>query len=186
MGSEWGIEIGEEGVAGVFFAENSLRRINPPVNAERGVGDGNATIGLGGVEIIAFILEHSGVAQHGEAMSEATGYKELEMIVLGELDSDVATIGGRVAPDVDCNIKDTPSDTADELGLSEGGALEMKASHHAFGGTGFIVLDEIDRTDEFIKDLFVIAFKKIAASIGKNAGLKDYNALDVSFNNLHS
>ena len=63
---------------GILFAEICFIRWNSPVNAKAIIYDADATISLRMIEFIALILENGGLAQYGEAVSEATGYKELE------------------------------------------------------------------------------------------------------------
>ena len=62
---------------GVLIAEVGLFCWNAPVYAKAVIKDTDASICLWMIELIAFILEHGGLAQYGEAVSEATGYKEL-------------------------------------------------------------------------------------------------------------
>ena len=61
---------------GIFFTQDSLI-FDAPINTKRVIKDADATISLRMIELIALILEHGGLAQYGEAVSEATWYEEL-------------------------------------------------------------------------------------------------------------
>ena len=50
-----------------------------PINAKAVIKDTDASICLWMIELIAFILEHGGLAQYGKAMSETFGNEELAM-----------------------------------------------------------------------------------------------------------
>ena len=56
----------------VFLAKNRLLHRYAPINAKRFVLDIDAAIGLGMVELVAFVLEYGGLGEHGEAMGKAT------------------------------------------------------------------------------------------------------------------
>lgn len=83
------------------------------------------------VELVALVLEYGGVAENGKAVGEAFRDEKLAVVVLGQLDGDMLSVGGTAATDVDSDIEDGTADTADELGLGEGGTLEVEAPHNA-------------------------------------------------------
>ena len=56
----------------IFLAEYRLLHRYAPVNAKGFVLDVDAAIGLGMVELVAFVLEYGGLGEHGEAMGKAT------------------------------------------------------------------------------------------------------------------
>lgn len=56
----------------VLFAEYRLFHRYAPINSKRFVLDIDAAIGLGMVELVAFVLEYGGLGEHGEAMGKAT------------------------------------------------------------------------------------------------------------------
>ena len=62
----------------IFLAEYRLLHRYAPINAKRFVLDIDAAICLGMKELVAFVLEDSGLGENGEAMSEATRDEELE------------------------------------------------------------------------------------------------------------
>ena len=61
----------------VFFREQCFFGWNLPINTERCIKDADATICLRCIEIIALVLEDSGLAQDSKAMSETTRYEDL-------------------------------------------------------------------------------------------------------------
>ena len=65
----------------VFFAENGSFCRDSPVNAQRLVLDVDAAIGLGMVELVAFILKDSCVGEDGEAMGKTLRNEELSMVL---------------------------------------------------------------------------------------------------------
>ena len=81
--SEWAVKVFEEGVFCVFFGEDGFGGVDSPVNAEGVVENGDASVGFGVVELVAFVLEYGYVAEHGEAVGESLGDEELEVIVFG-------------------------------------------------------------------------------------------------------
>ena len=68
---------------GILFWKEGFIHRDLPIDAERFVEDADATIGLGGIEVIAFVLEHGGFAKDGKAVGKASWYKELTMVIFG-------------------------------------------------------------------------------------------------------
>ena len=122
---EGGGEVLEEGVAGVFVAENGLGGGDAPVDAEGVVEDADASVGLGVVELVTLVLEDGGLAQYSETVGEALRDEELAMVVFGEFYGDVLTVGWGTFADVNGYIQDSAFDTANEFALGKGWALEM-------------------------------------------------------------
>ena len=61
----------------VLIAEYRLLHWYAPVNAKRLVLDIDATISLRMIELVALVLEDSGLGEYGEAVSKATRDEEL-------------------------------------------------------------------------------------------------------------
>ena len=78
---------------GVFFGEEGFYFIDLPVDAEGFIEDGDAAVGIGMVVVVALVLEHSDVAEDGEAVGEASGDEELAVVVFGEFDGYVLAVG---------------------------------------------------------------------------------------------
>lgn len=97
---EGGVEVFEEGVAGVFFGEDGGGGGNSPVNAEGFVEYGYATVGFGVVEIVTFVLEDGDVAEYCKSVGESVRYEELEVIFFRQLDGNVSAVCGGVFTDV--------------------------------------------------------------------------------------
>lgn len=115
-----------------------------PVYAEALVEDADASVGLWGIEVVAFVLEDGGLAEDGKAVGKASGDEELEVVVFGELYGYMLAVGGAAFADVHCNIEDGSLDAPDELALGEGWSLEVEPSHNAIAGHAFVVLHEVD------------------------------------------
>ena len=62
----------------ILFAEYRLFNRYVPVNAKRLILDIDATISLGMIELVTFVLEDGSFGEHGKAMGEASWNKELE------------------------------------------------------------------------------------------------------------
>ena len=137
------------------------------------------------VIIVAFVLEDGDIADDGETVCEASGDEELSMVIFGEFNGYVLSIGWRAFSDVNGYVKDCAFDTADKLGLSEGWALEVESTHDSVGGAGFIVLDEVDFGYFFIEFLLVVAFEEVTSCVFENSRLDDYQAFNICFYNFH-
>ena len=131
MNCEGCFKVFEHGMLRVLFAEDCFVGWDAPVDAEAFIGDGDAVVGFGMVELIAFVLEDSRFAQHSEAVGEAFRYEELAVIVLCEFDGDVLAVGRGAFTDVNGYVQDGAFDTANEFALGEWWALEMQTTHHA-------------------------------------------------------
>lgn len=101
-----GVEVGEEGMGGVFGRENHFGGVDLPVYAERGVGNGDSAVGFGGIEVVTFILEYGYVALDRESVGESSGDEELEVVFVVEFDGDVSAERGRAFADVDGDVDD--------------------------------------------------------------------------------
>lgn len=178
VNQEWSFEVGEEGMGGVFGGEDGGGGVDAPVDAEAGVEDGDAAIGLGGIVVVAFILEYGNVGEDGEAMGEATGDEELALVVFGEFHGDVLAICGGAFADIDGDVEHVAAHAADKFGLGEGWALEVEAAHHAAHGAGFIVLNEFHGGYLSVEVALVVGFKEIAAGVGEDARLDYLHAGD--------
>ena len=70
---------------GVLFAEDGLVGWDAPIDAERGVKNGDSSVCLWCVKIVAFVLEYCRLAQHCETVRKSVRDKELAVIVLRQL-----------------------------------------------------------------------------------------------------
>ena len=182
---EGGGEVFEEGVAGVLVAEDGLGGGDAPVDAKGVVEDADASVGLRMVELIALVLEDGSLAEYGEAMGEALRDEELTVVVFGEFNGNVLTVGRGAFANVNGYVQDGAFDTANEFALCEGGALEMQTTHHAVSGFAFIILDEDDLSDFFIEFPLREGFEEIAARIFKDTGLYDIKTFYFCFDYIH-
>ena len=116
---------------GIFFGEIGMFRRNTPVNAKTGIKNTDATISLGMIKIITFVLEHGCLGENGKTMGKATWDKELPMVVFRELNGNVLSISRRALANVDSDIQDPASYTPNHFTLREGRTLEMETTHHS-------------------------------------------------------
>lgn len=68
----------------VFVGKDGLFEGYSPINAERWIHDGDASVSFGMVVVVTLVLEYCCIAQDCEAMGEASWYEELAVIVLGQ------------------------------------------------------------------------------------------------------
>ena len=115
------------------------------------------------IEIVAFVLENGYLTEDGETVGETSWNEELEVVVFGQFYGYVLAICRGAFADIDGYVEDCAFDTADELGLSEWWALEVEAAHHAVGGAGFVVLDEVDFSNFLVEFVFIVTFEEIAS-----------------------
>lgn len=109
------VEVGEHDVTEVLVRQHSLGGVDYPVDAERRVLNGDATVGFGMVVVVTLVLEHGDVGKHGKAVGKAARDEELPMIVLGQLHGDMPPVGRRAFADVDSDVEHTPLDAAHKL-----------------------------------------------------------------------
>lgn len=184
--SERGVEIAQQRVVGIFRAQDAACGVKLPVDAERRVGNGDASVGLRGIIVVAFVLEHGRGAEHRETVGETARNEELAVIFGRQLHSHMVAICGRTLADVYGHIEHTPNHAAHKLGLCEGWTLEMQSAHHSAGRHGFVVLNKIYvAADGLAERAVVVAFKKIAALVVENAWLKDEHAVNIGFDYFH-
>ena len=102
--SERRVEIAQQRVAGVFRAQDAACRVKLPVDAERRVGNGYASVGLGSIVVVAFVLEHGRGAEHRETVGESARNEELTVIFGREFHRHMAgrwKCSPRITPRVD-------------------------------------------------------------------------------------
>ena len=136
---------------GVFFAEDGFLCGDLPVDAEAFVCDGDASVCLGVIELIALILEDGSLAQYRKTVGKTFRYEELPVVVFGKFDGNVLSVGRRTFAQVDGNVENGTFYAANKFALCVGWALEMQSSHHTIGGHAFVVLHEFDGTDFFFE-----------------------------------
>lgn len=170
----------------ILVGENGFREIYTPINAEGGIGDGDASVGLRMIVVVTFVLEYRYVGKHGETMGKTAGNEELAVIILRELDSNVTAEGGGSGTQIDGYIEYRAFDTTHEFGLRVRRTLEMESAHDPSGGTGLVVLHKVNRTDFLIKFTLREALEKVAAGIAKNAGLDDEDTLYFGIYDIHN
>lgn len=172
-------------MAGVLFAEDCVGGVDAPVDAQRCVEDGDAAVGLRGVVVVALVLEHGHIAQHGKAVGETAGHEELAMVVLCELHGHMLTVGGRAAADVDSHVEHGTAHAAHEFGLGERGQLEMQTAHHPARRARLVVLHEIYGTHFLVELALAVALEEIAAGIGEYTRLDDHHSIYISLDYFH-
>jgi hypothetical protein len=80
--------------------------------------------------------------------------------------------GGRMAPEIDGDVKDLSAQTANKLPLRLLD-LVMETAHHVFVGEGLIVLNERSQNTDLRQDPFIVAFEKGTSTIFEHPGDKE-------------
>lgn len=164
-------------MTGVFVAQEGLVGGDAPVDAEGLVQYADASVCLWGVEVVAFVLEDGCLAEDGKAVGEAFGHEELPVVVFGEFDCHVLTVGGAAFADIDRHIEDSAFDASDEFALGVGRPLEVEPAHHSVGGHRFVVLHESDvQPGLLLEFLGVEALEEVSAAVPEDHRLDDEHA----------
>ena len=127
----------------VFVGKDGLFEGYSPINAERWIHDGDASVRFRMIVVVALVLEHSRIAQDCKAMGEASWYEELAVIVFGQEAGYVLAVCGGTFAYVYGNVEDLSAHAPYELRLSKGWSLKVESAHHSIRGAGFVVLDEV-------------------------------------------
>ena len=170
--------IGQEGMVLVFGTQNGVGNGYAPVNVETLVQKRDACIRLGGIIVVAFVLEHRFFGENGKTVRKTAGDEELEVIVLTEFHGNVLTKGGTALTNVYGNIEDATAGTTHKFALRVGHALIVQTAHHTARGTRFVVLHKINGTHEAVELLLGKGFKEIAAVVAKQSRFEDDNVGD--------
>ena len=175
----------QSAAAGVLGGEDDICRGELPVDAEGGVVPGNAAFAVGGVVVIALVLEDGLLTQHGKTMGKATGDEELAVVLGTELHGYVLAEGGGPLADIHRYVEHPALDTANQLALAMRSALVVQAAQHAVAGHGLVVLHE-GGVAHFLAKLAVgERFVEIAARITEHAGFDDDDSGDRGRNDFH-
>ena len=110
----------------VLFAENSVFRRYVPVNAEATVKYANASVRFRVVELIALILEHRRLAQHGKTMRKPFRDKELPVVVLGQFNGYMLSVCRRSFPNINGNIQHFTPYTSHNFACVYGGRWKCR------------------------------------------------------------
>ena len=89
----------------VFVGKDGLFEGYFPINAERWIHDGDASVCFRMVVVVALILEHCCIAQNCETMGEASWNEELAVVVFGQEAGYVLAVCGGTFADVYGNIE---------------------------------------------------------------------------------
>ena len=73
----------------ILLRQDQIPGRNLPVNAQGWIIPGNGALALGGVQVVAFVLEQCLVAQNNESVGKAAGDKELTVVISREFYSNV-------------------------------------------------------------------------------------------------
>jgi hypothetical protein len=114
----------------ILLTQDSRLHRDAPINTKAFIGYRDATVCFGRIEIIALVLEYGCFTQYGKTVSEASGHKELTMILFGEFHSYVLTVSGTPLAYVYRNIEYRTLYATHQLALSERRTLEMQTAHY--------------------------------------------------------
>lgn len=167
--------IGQEGMVLVFGTQNGVGNGYAPVNVETLVQKRDACIRLGGIIVVAFVLEHRFFGENGKAVRKTAGDKELEMVVFTQFHGNVLPKGGTALANVYGYIEDATAGATHEFTLRVGHSLIVQTAHHTARGARFVVLHKINGTYEAVELLLRKGFKEIAAVVAKQSGFENDN-----------
>lgn len=102
-----------------------------PVDTQAVVKDTDAAVRLGMVELIALVLEHRRLAQHGKTVRKAFRNEELSVVVLRQFNRDVLAVCWRAFPYINCNVEDFSPYTFYQFCLCIWRTLEMQSTHYS-------------------------------------------------------
>ena len=170
----------------VLFAKYRMVCRYAPVDAKAVVEDADAPVRFGMVELIALVLEHRRLAQHGETVGEALRDEELPVVVLRQLHGHVPAVSRAALADVHRHVEHGTLDASHQLGLRERRTLEVQAAHHAVGGHALVVLHELHAADLLLKLPAGIALEEVSALVLEDTWLNDDHALYLRLYYFHS
>lgn len=170
----------------VLLAQYRVPGRYPPVDTQAFVEYADAPVRLGMVELVALVLEHRRLAQHGESVGEPFRDEELPVVVLRQLHGHVPSVGRRAFPDVHGHVEHLALDAPHQLGLRERRPLEVQAAHHAVGGHALVVLHELHAADLLLKLPAGIALEEVSALVLEDTWLNDDHALYLRLYYFHS
>ena len=126
----------------------------------------------------ALVLKERLLAQHNKAMSKTSGNKELAVILIAQLYSNMLAVGWGAMSNIYSDIEHPALYTAYQLALAIRLTLVMQASQHTVDRPGLVILHK-GNIAYLLPELAVRkGFEKIAAGITKHARLDDDQARD--------
>ena len=78
----------------IFLAEYCVPGRYMPVDTQAIVKDTDASVSLWMVELIALVLEHRRLAQHGKTVCKPFRNEKLAVVVLGQFHGDMFSVSG--------------------------------------------------------------------------------------------
>ena len=169
----------------VLFRGESLCHVDSPVYGEGRVVEADAALRLFAVEIVALISEDRRLGQHGKAVGKAARNHELTVVFRRKLHGHMPSVGGRAAAKIHGHVQHRAFEHAHQLGLGVFAFLKMQSAHRAVAGFRLIILHEVVEKPGSLKSGLAVAFKKVAALVGKDARLDDEDASKGRFNKVH-
>ena len=170
----------------VLLAQYRVPGRNEPVNSKAAVKDADAPVRFGMVELIALVLEHRCLAQHGEPVGETFRDEELPVIILRQLHGHVLAVGRRAIPDVHGHVQHLAPNAPHQLGLRERRPLEVQSPHHAVARHALVVLHERHVTYFLVKLPLGIALEEIASRVLEDTWFDNDHAVNICLDYFHS
>lgn len=161
----------------ILLAQYRLVRRYPPVDAQTLVQDADAPVRFRMVEVVALVLEHRRLAQHGKAVSKALRNEELPVVVFRQLHRHVLPVRGAALADVHRYVQHRPLHAPHQLALRVRRPLEVQPAHHAVARHAFVVLYKNDGFHHLVKLPLRERFEEISSCVPENAWLDNYHAV---------
>lgn len=139
----------------VLFAEDGFSCRDSPVNSQCLILDVDSTIGLGMVELIAFILKDSCFGKYGEAMGKTARDEKLSMVLFRQFHGYVLSECWRTVAYIYRHIQYCSLNAPYQLALGVRHTLIVKTTHYAIGRHGFVVLYEMNAMPQNGRYFFV-------------------------------
>lgn len=170
----------------VFVGEDNIALADAPFDANLWVIPRDATLTLGMVVLVAFILEHRVVLQDHIAVRKALGDKELAFILAREFNGDILAKSGALGAYIYRHIEHPALYHAHQFCLLIGRPLEVQTTQHPPLGAALIVLHKGPLNARFgTKTLGIKRLEKVSPLVTKHLWLNNKNALYVGFYNIH-
>ena len=170
----------------VFGGEEDWGADVGPLDAEGGVVEAQAALGLRIVEVIALVGKERVVFEYDEPVREAARDVELTSVLGGKDFRDILAVGRRALPDVDRHVPDRAVDHVHQLRLRTRRRLPVESAHHALRGERLVVLHEVGGNSRLLVALGVIGFAEPSAGIAEAVRLDDLHIRNRSLNNFHN
>ena len=170
----------------VFVGEDYFALGDAPFDANLGVVPSDATLILGVVVLVAFILEHRVVLQHHIAVRKALRDKHLAVVFATQFGHCILAKSGALGANVNRHIEYSALYHAHQFCLLIGRPLEVQTTQHTPLGAALVILHKgYLNACLGTKTLGIERLEEVSPLVAKHLWLNNKNALYVGFYNIH-